>query len=75
MENSLQSFIEKEIIPQYATFDKAHQEDHVRQVIEQSLSLAPHYEVNEDMVYVIAAYHDLGLSEDRKTHHLWGLRL
>jgi len=67
---SLQTFIEEEIIPQYASFDKAHQEDHVRQVIEQSLNLAPHYEVNVDMVYAIAAYHDLGLSEDRKTHHL-----
>jgi len=70
MESTLQIFIEEEIIPQYATFDKAHQEDHVRQVIEQSLSLAPHYDVNVDMVYTIAAYHDLGLTEDRKTHHL-----
>lgn len=70
MKKELQSFIEEEIIPQYAAFDKAHQEDHVRQVIEQSLSLTPHYEVNADMVYAIAAYHDLGLTEDRKTHHL-----
>lgn len=66
----LQSFIEKEIIPRYAAFDKAHREDHALAVIEQSLSLAPHYEVCTDMVYAIAAYHDLGLQEDRKTHHL-----
>lgn len=66
----LQSFIEKEIIPIYATFDKAHQEDHARAVIAQSMALAPFYEVCTEMVYAIAAYHDLGLQEDRKTHHL-----
>lgn len=35
-------YVEKEIIPRYAGFDKAHQEDHVRMVIEQSLKLAEH---------------------------------
>lgn len=69
-DTELQQFIEREIIPQYATFDKAHQEDHARSVIEQSMALAPYYDVNHDMVYAIAAYHDLGLQEDRKTHHL-----
>ena len=66
----LQYFIEKNIIPQYAMFDKAHQEEHVRQVIQQSMYLAPFYDVNANMVYAIAAYHDLGLCKDRKTHHL-----
>lgn len=66
----LQFFIEKNIIPQYAMFDKAHQEEHVRQVIQQSMHLAPFYDVNANMVYAIAAYHDLGLCKGRKTHHL-----
>ena len=34
------------------------------------LELARHYDVNEDMVFAIAAYHDTGLEVDRKTHHL-----
>lgn len=66
----LQSFIEKEIIPRYAAFDKAHQEDHARSVIAQSMNIVPFYDVDANMVYAIAAYHDLGLQEDRKTHHL-----
>ena len=70
MDKNLQSFIEKEIIPRYAEFDKAHQESHARSVIEQSMKLAPYYDVNVNMVYIIAAYHDLGLQEDRKIHHL-----
>lgn len=63
-------YVEKEIIPRYAGFDKAHQEDHVRMVIEQSLKLAQHTpSYNLDMVYVIAAFHDLGLVNGRENHH------
>lgn len=70
MEKSLEEYCEREIIPRYAAFDKAHREDHVRTVIAQSLTLAEHYDVNADMVYAAAAYHDLGLAEGRETHHL-----
>lgn len=65
----MRNYIEAEIIPRYETFDKAHRTDHVRQVIAESLKLASHYEVDERMVYVIAAYHDLGLCEGREHHH------
>ena len=70
MQKSLEEYCEREIIPRYAAFDKAHREDHVRTVIEQSLMLARHYNVNVDMVYAAAAYHDLGLAEGREIHHL-----
>lgn len=63
-------YVEREIIPRYASFDKAHQESHVRMVIEQSLKLVGHMpEMNPDMVYVIAAFHDLGLVNGRENHH------
>ena len=67
---TLVTYIERNIIPQYAAFDKAHQIDHARKVIEESLKLAVHYDVNPAMVYTIAAYHDLGLSEGREFHHV-----
>lgn len=63
-------YIETEIIPRYELFDKAHNLSHVRTVIEESLSLATKYNVNESMAYTIAAYHDTGLCRDRATHHL-----
>ncbi|MDE5702748.1 MAG: HD domain-containing protein [Bacteroides sp.] len=63
-------YIETEIIPRYELFDKAHNLSHVRTVIEESLSLATKYNVNESMAYTIAAYHDTGLRWDRATHHL-----
>ena len=67
---SLVSYVEKEIIPRYTAFDKAHNLNHVQTVIQESVTLASHYEVDMNMVYVIAAYHDTGLVEGREFHHL-----
>lgn len=69
MNAELEHYIETEIIPRYASFDAAHNVDHARAVIAQSLALAAHYDVDEDMVYAIAAYHDTGLVEGREHHH------
>ena len=71
----MKHYIETEIIPRYETFDKAHRTDHVRQVIAESLQLASYYEVDERMVYTIAACHDIGLCEGREYHHLVSGRL
>ena len=68
---TLQQYIENEVIPQYAAFDKAHREDHARSVVERALGMAKSMsEVREDMLYTAAACHDLGLSVCRETHHL-----
>ena len=63
-------YIEQQILPRYEHFDAAHQRNHAEEVIARSLALAEHYEVNINMVYAIAAYHDTGLCEGRDTHHL-----
>ena len=65
----LREYIETEILPRYNNFDPAHQIGHAREVISQSLQLAAHYEVDMNMVYTIAAYHDTGLCEGREMHH------
>lgn len=67
---TLTRYIETEVIPRYKDFDKAHNLSHVQTVIKESLSLAKNHDVNESMVYAIAAYHDTGLCHDRATHHL-----
>lgn len=64
------AYVEQEILPRYNHFDAAHQRNHADEVIERSLALAKHYEVNNDMVYAIAAYHDTGLCQGRDMHHL-----
>ena len=67
---SLIHYIEQEILPRYDHFDAAHRRNHAEEVMERSLALSKHYDVDEDMVYAIAAYHDTGLCEGRDTHHL-----
>ena len=70
MTPTLVCYIEDEILPRYAAFDKAHREDHARAVIERALAMGRNYPIDEDMLYTAAACHDLGLAVDRKTHHL-----
>ncbi len=66
----LVAFIETQILPQYAQFDKAHNMEHVTRVVRSSLTLARKIGADIDMAYAIAAYHDLGLSGPRAIHHL-----
>lgn len=66
----LMEFVEKNILPRYTAFDKAHNLTHVNRVISRSLELASKIGADADMAYVIAAYHDLGLEGPRAVHHL-----
>ena len=71
----LTAYIEQEIIPRYDHFDQAHRRDHVLMVIQQSMDIASNLDVNMDMVYAIAAYHDTGLCEGRELHHVVSARI
>ena len=66
----IMSFVEQQILPRYSAFDRAHQLRHVTSVINNSLRLAQKVGADEDMAYVTAAYHDLGLEGPRAIHHL-----
>lgn len=66
----LVEFVETQILPQYALFDKAHNMEHVTRVIRRSLELTRSTGADINMVYVIAAYHDLGLTGPRAIHHI-----
>ena len=68
---SLHEYIENEILPRYAAFDKGHQRDHAESVIEESMVLAQEHGADKEMAYVIAAFHDLGLEKDRELHHIY----
>lgn len=58
----LTDFVETQILPRYAAFDRAHGMEHVTRVVRRSLALAKTTGADINMVYVVAAYHDLGLS-------------
>ena len=68
--DSLQAYVEADILPRYDFFDMAHGRAHVERVIRDALALAAFYPVDPQMVYAAAAFHDTGLCEGRATHHL-----
>ena len=73
--SELQLYIEEHILPMYDHHDAAHRRDHVETVISQSLALARNYDVDVNMVYTIAAYHDTGIKYGREHHHIESKRI
>lgn len=70
LNQELVRYVESEIIPRYASFDRAHREDHVRKVIEEAMNMSDYYDVDENVLYAAAAFHDTGLVDGREVHHL-----
>lgn len=66
--NEIKQYIESDILPKYQFFDKTHSSDHINKVIESSMEIASDFEVNMNMVYTIAAYHDIGIGKGRADH-------
>ena len=71
----LVEFVETNILPKYTEFDSAHNLEHVTRVIRNALELVRRTGADINMVYVIAAYHDLGMSGPRAVHHITGGRI
>ena len=68
----LKEYIEENIFPKYSKNEQAHGISHIKTVIKRSFDLVRDndLDVNLDMVYVIAAYHDIGHYIDSKTHEI-----
>lgn len=65
----LKKYIENKIMPQYVQNDLGHNKDHIEYVIKRSLFFAKTVDnINLNMVYTIAAYHDLGHNKDAANH-------
>lgn len=71
----LRQYIEGHILPRYDRHDAAHRRDHAETVINQSIELARNYDVDMNMVYTIAAYHDTGIINGREHHHTESKRI
>lgn len=65
----IKNYIEKNIFPDYQKNDSGHNIDHIKYVLERSLKFAKTVpDINLDMVYVIAVFHDIGHHIDAKNH-------
>lgn len=66
----VKEYIEKNVLPEYEKNEQGHGINHIEYVIRRSFELINqnNLEVDSNMVYVIAAYHDIGHHIDRKNH-------
>ena len=65
----LKKYIEEYIFPEYEKNDGGHNLAHIKYVINRSLKFASTVDnINYDMVYTIASYHDIGHHIDAKNH-------
>ena len=72
IDNKLKKFIEEVILPEYAKNERAHGIEHINYVIRRSFELIQQNQlkVDNNMVYVIAAYHDIGHHINPKKHEI-----
>lgn len=66
----IMEFVEQQILPRYNAFGKSHGLGHVQRVIHNALELVQTTGADINMVYVAAAYHDLGMEGPRAVHHI-----
>ena len=70
MNKDLIKYTEENIFPEYSKNESGHGIDHIKYVIKRSFDIVSQnkLDVNLDMVYIIAAYHDIGHHIDSKNH-------
>ena len=67
IDKKLKKYIENNIFPKYDKF-YSHGMIHINNVIKNMLMLSDYYGLDKNMAYVIACYHDSGLSINRENH-------
>lgn len=67
LNKELQDYIENNIFPKYEKY-YSHGMIHVNNVIENVLMLADYYNLDKNMCYAMASYHDIGLKVNREEH-------
>lgn len=72
----LKKYIEENIFPEYNKNDCGHGIEHIKYVINRSLKFADEVDnIDYDMVYTIAAYHDIAHHIDAKHHEELGAKI
>lgn len=75
-DQALREYIEQKIFPQYEKNDSGHNMEHISYVIKRSLEFAEQFpQINFDMVYTIAAFHDIAHHIDKDRHEVLSAEL
>ncbi len=72
----LKEYIEKKIFPEYDKNESGHNIKHIKFVIERSLKFAQQFNnINLDIVYTVAAFHDLAHHIDKDRHDVLSAKM
>ena len=72
----LQQYVEEKIFPIYENNDSGHGIEHIKYVIKRSLEFANQFEnIDFNMLYVIASFHDLAHHIDKDNHEILSAKL
>ena len=74
--SKLKDYIEHQILTIYEKNDSGHGIEHIKYVIKRSLKFARQFSnINIDMIYVIASYHDIAHHIDKDNHEILSAKL
>ena len=72
----LQQYIKKYILPEYSKNDTGHGIEHINYVIDRCFCFAEQFEnIDLDMLYTIAAFHDIAHHIDKKNHEILSAKM
>lgn len=71
MNPKIKKYIEENILTRYDNFSDGHDRSHVESVISTAVSSARELNLDENIAYTAAAYHDVGIDRGRKFHHVY----
>lgn len=76
IKKELQEYIENNIFPIYQKNDSGHGIEHIKYVIKRSLEFAKQFDnIDLDIVYVIASFHDIAHHIDKDKHEVLSAKL
>lgn len=72
VEKNIIKYVEENVFPEYEKNEEGHGINHIKDVIRRSFDIIKQnkLEVNHNIVYVIAVYHDIGHHIDAKNHEM-----
>lgn len=76
MNKDLIKYIENKIFPEYSKNESGHGIEHIKYVINRCVNFAEQFDnIDLDMLYTIAAFHDIGHLIDKKNHEILSAKI
>lgn len=76
MNDNLIEYIQLNIFPEYSKNESGHGIEHIKYVIDRCMQFAEQFDnIDLDMLYTIAAFHDIGHHIDKKNHEILSAKI